>query len=219
MCQDRPVTCYNRVYVFTSRKTPAYEHYAEVRSLSNEYVGRSTTVVIGIVKKGKIGHLRSEITGVIPYMSDKSPIFLGVLFKALGARDEKDILETIFPDGPKQEDIQILTYMLEQAVAFKTQEDAIKNISKNVKRFDKTSSEQHRPNSSQSALVTQVKNVLKNQLFLHIKGTTDEETFKKKRVFLGYMVKRLIDVRLGRDYPDDKDHYATKRATTPGMLL
>ena len=219
VCQDRPVTCYNRVYVFGSRKTPAYEHYAEVRSISNEYVGRSTTVVIGIVKKEKIGRLRSEITAVIPYMSDKTPIFLGVLFKALGARDEKDILETIFPDGPKQEDIQILTYMLEQAVAFKTQEDALKNISKSVKRFDKTSSDQHRSSSSQSALLIQVANVLKNQLFLHIKGETDEEMFKKKRIFLGYMVKRLIDVRLGRDYPDDKDHYATKRATTPGMLL
>ena len=212
VCQDRPVTCYNRVYVFNSRKIPAYEHYAEVRSISNEYVGRSTTVVIGIVKKEKIGRLRSEITAVIPYMSDKTPILLGVLFKALGARDEKEILETIFPDGPTPEDVQVLTYMLEQAFEVKTQEAALESISKNVKRFDKTSAQQR-------SSLAQVKSVLKNQLFLHITGSTDGETFEKKRLFLGYMVKRLIDVRLGRDYSDDKDHYATKRATTPGILL
>ncbi len=211
VCQDRPITCYNRVYVFPSRKIPAYEHYAEVRSISNEYVGRSTTVVIGIVKKEKIGRLRSEITAVIPYMSDKTPIRLGVLFKALGARDEKEILDTIFPAGPTQKDIQVLTYMLEQAFEFKTPAAAVESISKNVKRFDKTS-------SGRSSLA-QVESVLKNQLFLHITGSTDAETFQKKRLFLGYMVKRLIDVRLGRDYPDDKDHYATKRATTPGILL
>ena len=213
VCQDRPITCYNRVYVFTSRKIPAYEHYAEVRSISDEYIGRSTTVVIGIVKKKKVGRFRRDITAVIPYMSDKTPIFIGVLFKALGARDEKEILELIFPDGPKQEDIQMLTYILEQSFEFKTQEDALENINKSIKRFDKVSSRQ-----TQSGL-DQVKNVLKKQLFLHIKGATDDETLKKKRLFLGYMVKRLIDVRLGRSPPDDKDHYATKRATTPGMLL
>jgi len=205
------------VYVFPSRKTPAYDHYAEVRSISNEYVGRSTTVVIGIGKKKKIGRLRNEITAVIPYMSDKTPILLGVLFKALGARDEKEILDIIFPDGPTQEDVQFLTYMLEQSFECKTQEDAYENISKNVKRFDRETSVQ-RPGSSQN-VVDQVKNVLKKQLFLHIKGATDEEILKKKRLFLGYMVKRLLDVRLGRDHPDDKDHYATKRATTPGILL
>ena len=215
VCQDRPITCYNRVYVFLSRKMPPYDHYAEVRSISNEYVGRSTTVVIGIGKKKKIGRLRNEITAVIPYMSDKTPILLGVLFKALGARDEKEILDTIFPDGPTQEDVRFLTYMLEQSFECKTQQDAYVNISNNIKRFDKEPSVKRSPQN----VVDQVKNVLKNQFFLHIKGTTDEEILQKKRLFLGYMVKRLIDVRLGRDNPDDKDHYATKRATTPGILL
>ena len=190
VCQDRPITCYNRVYVFLSRKIPSYDHYAEVRSISNEYVGRSTTVVIGIGKKKRIGYLRNEITAVIPYMSDKTPISLGILFKALGSTDEKDILDTIFPDGPKQEDVRFLTFMLEQSFECKSQQEAYQIISNNIKQFDKEASVKR----SLQSVVDQGKNVLKNQLFLHITGLTDKEVIQKTTIFPGYMVNRLMDL-------------------------
>jgi len=100
VCQDRPMSCYNRVYVFASRKAPNYTYFAEVRSIAPGRAGRSTTVVVGVTHK-KSSVRRLLISAVIPYMSDKTPIPLGVLFKALGTKDEHEMVRLIFlNEGP-----------------------------------------------------------------------------------------------------------------------
>ena len=221
ICQDRPMSCYNRVYVFKKRKSPAYDYFAEVRSVSGGRSGRSTTVVIGLPKEKNRGRAKPALSAVIPYMSDKTPIPLGALFKALGTKDEREIVSLIFPEPdnpPSEEDLVLLTPTLEQAYQFGTREMALEYIGRMARRFFGENTDTGENNTALKK-IDHAKRTMETQLFLHIRRDTPEETEGQKRLFLGYMTKRLLDVILGRDVPDDKDHYATKRATTPGILL
>jgi len=54
--------------------------------------------------------------------------------------------------------------------------------------------------------------------FLPHLGRSDKNR-KDKAIFLGEMAYRIIQLKLGRRQPDDKDHFKNKRSKTCGPLL
>jgi len=61
--------------------------------------------------------------------------------------------------------------------------------------------------------------VLDRYLFPHLGTDPSPETRLKKALFLGQIVKGLIEMVLGRRKPDDKDHMANKRVRVAGELM
>lgn len=59
--------------------------------------------------------------------------------------------------------------------------------------------------------------VLQKELLPHL--GTDENSYPKKALFIGYMVNRLLHAALGRTPEDDRDHYGKKRLDLVGVLL
>ena len=57
--------------------------------------------------------------------------------------------------------------------------------------------------------------ILSNFLFPHI----GELNFKQKALYLGYIVKRLLNVFSKKEPPTDRDSYTYKRLETPGILI
>ncbi len=59
--------------------------------------------------------------------------------------------------------------------------------------------------------------LLTAELLPHLGNTP--EAFYKKRIFMGYMVQRLLDVYLGRSIIGDRDHSTFKRMATTGTMF
>ena len=57
--------------------------------------------------------------------------------------------------------------------------------------------------------------VLMNYFLPHI----GELNFKTKALYLGYIVKRLLNVFIGQDKPTDRDSYEYKRISVSGKLI
>ncbi len=138
-----------------------------------------------------------------PYLKKEAPLML--LFKALGVVDNKRIIELIC-DLDDLEVINILTYTIEDSFHIKTQEKALEWIGKN----SNVVSEEHKR-------VESARNILEKELFIHI-GSDDLSNFRKAD-FLAFMVKKLLDVALGRRQFDGRDHEEKKRGDTIGALM
>jgi len=63
----------------------------------------------------------------------------------------------------------------------------------------------------------QARRVLMDKLLPHI--GMDEESFRRKAYFIGYMVNKLLYGYLGKTDEDDRDHYGKKRLDMTGTLM
>lgn len=59
--------------------------------------------------------------------------------------------------------------------------------------------------------------ILQKELLPHL--GTDEQSYQKKALFIGYMINRLLNSALGRTGEDDRDHYGKKRLDLVGTLM
>jgi DNA-directed RNA polymerase II subunit RPB2 len=118
-------TNFNQPYLFANRsKTPCFKYYADIRSsATNGY--HTTTSTIGYMKDGRLYAL-------IPYINEKTPIPVGVLFKAIGAVDEEEIVKFI-----NEEYLYLFESTLEHSYPIRTQEQALIYIGSKKKKTKK----------------------------------------------------------------------------------
>ena len=226
-------TAYNKAYVFQNKKIqPKYEVYTEVRSNAPNGA-RSTTTQVGVLRKS------SKIGVVIPYI-EMVDIPVGVIFRALGATGEKDIIRYILPDATDQEARAMLVPSLEQSYECDTQEAALHYIGRRGKKFMGTRKvkktvgiaddeidedednedeemDEERDKKIRIDAISYAKHLLSTEFLPHL--GVGAESFTRKMFYLGYMVLKLLDTRLGRRKLEDRDHYANKRIATAGVLL
>ena len=230
-CQER--SAFNTCYTFKNRKkTPKYTTYTEVRSCSP--TGAHSTVT-------QVGLLNGLFSAIIPYI-DMSTIPIGILFRALGSGNEKDMLRYIINNDNDKECIELLVKSFEQSHYCSDQNTALLFIGKRGKKFMNKS-----PNSAEDKLATDDEiddideysynelcpststskvdndaisyaNHLLSVEFLPHLGT-GKDSFVKKRFYLGYMILKCIYVHLGRRTVEDRDHFLNKRPATAGVLL
>lgn len=205
-------TAYNKAYVFQNRKhAPKYKLYTEVRS-SSISGAHSTTTQVGIHK--------NLISVVVPYI-DMAAIPLVVIFRALGAENEVDIVSHIL-SGEDREVFDVLVPSLEQAYEIRTQNAALHYIGRRGKKFmsggietdehDDETTEQIRLDA-----ISYAHHLLSTEFLPHL--GIGEESFTKKRFYLGYMTLKLVSAILKRSQLEDRDHYTNKRVATAGILL
>lgn len=138
-----------------------------------------------------------------PYLKKEAPLM--VIFKALGIVDNREIIEQIC--GLKDlEIINILTYTIEDSFHIKTQNQALEWIGKNSNIV-----------SEKDKRIDSAKSILEKELFLHI--GSDDLSNTRKADFLAYMVRKLLDIALGRRPFDGRDHEGRKRGDPVGVLM
>jgi len=201
--------------VFKSNKNISkYSHLTEIRSVPDDTYNMPKTISIRIVDK-----MRGEDSGKIyislPHVRHDIPIF--VLFRALGAGSDKDIIEYILGDFSKSvedpvnvELMRILQKSIIESQDIKTEGDALNYICKyvNVTVYysDATIEAQKK--------ITYLKKILKEEYLPHLGNN------KKKQLFYtGYMIKKLLLCYIEKIPLDDRDNYCNKRVETPGILL
>ena len=120
--------------------------------------------------------------------------------RALGIISDKDIIETCLLDMDKNKKfIELFRPSVHHAGEIFTQDSALHYIGLLTKGTTRN-----------SAL-----HILMDYFLPHI----GELNFKMKAFYLGYIVKRLLNVYVGLEKPTNRDKYSYKRIETPGNLL
>ena len=126
-----------------------------------------------------------------------------IVMRALGLESDREIAEAVSFDEEIQNE---LNGSFEKAVDILTIDEAIMYIGNRVAHGQ---IEHYRR--------LRAENVLDNNLLPHI--GRDKTHRIEKALFLGEMARRLIELKLGRRAPDDKDHFKNKRLRLAGPLL
>jgi DNA-directed RNA polymerase subunit B len=126
-----------------------------------------------------------------------------VIMRALSLEKDKDVAEAVSLDKDIQKQ---LNASFEKALGVDTPQDAILFIGNRVAHGQV---EEYRVQKAETAL---------DKNFLPHLGRTDKQR-REKAIFLGEMASRVIQLKLGRRQPDDKDHFKNKRLRLAGPLL
>ena len=176
--------------------------YAEIRSMSDSsYLPPKTT---SLNMSGKLNHMGRIIRLSTSFIKSEIPVF--VIFRALGINSDKEILQHIVYDIDDIDNQKIITELMaccEDACDIHTQEHAENMLIKVMTGVNKT---------------TNTRELLKNNLindFLPHVG----KNYRRKALYLGYMIRKIIRIYLGYDIYDNRDSYMHKRIDTPGILM
>lgn len=176
--------------------------YAEIRSMSDSsYLPPKTT---SLNMSGKLNHMGRIIRLSTSFIKSEVPVF--VFFRALGIISDKEIMQHIVYDIDNIDNQKIITELMaccEDACDIHTQEDAENILIKVMTGVNKTS------NASEL-----LKNNLMNDFLPHV-----GKNYRRKALYLGYMIRKIIRIYLGYDTYDNRDSYMHKRIDTPGILM
>lgn len=205
--QDR--ICENKTHVFTNNKQTTYSYIAEIRSVAENKFGVPKTTTLKLsAKESQYG---KYIRVNIHHIKHDLPLF--ILFKALGVETDKQIMEYIVYDikDPHSEMImKELVGTIDEASGVTCSRDALEYMSKylqiNGYPREMINNKMHRLNI--------LRTIMEKEFLPHV-GTD----FRKKALYLGYMVNKLIRCHLGLWDVDDRDSYINKRVDSPGVLL
>lgn len=197
----------NHVYVFKKSQPSKYSFVAEARSVLENSTRSASTMSVKMLTRGvkKGAAAGSVIRAQIPYIKADIPIL--ILFRALGAVTDKDILEHIVYDFADVDMMEALRPSIEEAQPVQSQELALDYIGKRGAAVGVTKVKR----------IEYAREILQKELLPHV--GLGEYTETKKAFFIGYMVHRLMLVALKRRGEDDRDHYANKRMDLGGPLL
>ena len=130
-------------------------------------------------------------------------IYVGIVLKALGYTDQKDILDLIGINDPKAS--EILTFILHDSYCVQTEEQALEYISQFIAQ-----------SVAKDNKVSYTKEVINTKLLPHLGITAST---KEKALFLGYIINKLLSTYLGFRKVDDIDNYNNKRFEPSGILF
>ena len=199
----------NKTYVFLDTKGSQYSHIAEIRSVPDNIFGppKLTTMKMtsranqfGKLVRINIHHVRTDI-----------PIF--ILFKALGIESDKQIVEMCVYDIAQKDSKVFMDHLkgcVNEASCIKTRFQALEYLSKylNISGYPKEIIQ------NKNKRINIVLEILKNDLLPHV-----GENYEDKALYLGYMLRKLLQCVLGMRNFDDRDSYLNKRIDSPGVML
>ena len=174
-----------------------YSYAGEIKSVSEDASKPKRTLSVRIVKE-QPSQSNNHIVVNIPQVRKPVPLF--IVMRALGVISDKEIIQTCLLDLDKNKDlIDLFIPSVHDAGNIFTQQAAISFIGSLTKGKTKY----------------HVLQILMNYFLPHI----GELNFKNKALYLGYIVKRLLNVYTGQEKPTDRDSYEFKRISVSGTLI
>lgn len=210
----------NITYTYLQKGTK-WQAVSEVKSVPDDRCIAPKQVVVMIAHKGKVvsntplGRAAAAEEGrpihvQLPRM--KTPVPLFVVFRALGVESDFEICQAIVLDVHASHNIDLVRALRAAVVESSDildMEQAKSHLTKCVQftpfNVDQEKGEAMRRNYAMEAITT--------DLFPHC------TTKKQKILYLGLMVKQIMECTLGRRPYDDRDAYKNKRLDTAGVLL
>jgi len=188
----------NRILVDEVDSSGNITHMAKVFSVRR---GFRAPVTIERKKDGSLLVSIPSVPGKIPF---------AILLRALGVITDREIVSVVGGDAEIQR--ELIPSLSDAAHIFvpkdrtATEEAALDFIGKRVA-----------VGQLKEYRIQRAQQVIDYYLLPHI-GALPEDRYKKA-LYLGHMVRKLLELVLGRREPDDKDHYSNKRLNLAGDLL
>ena len=181
---------------------------AEIRSMPDlVFLPPKTT---SLHMAGKPNHMGHVIRLNASFLRAEIPLF--VMFRALGIESDREIYAHIVLDLDSKKNERIIAELAacaEDACDVHTQEDALTMIRTVLGTTGTPKEYLEQPGRTQEI----IKNTIKNDFLSHV-----GPSFKKKAMYIGFMVRKLISIHLGYQDYDNRDSYLHKRIDTPGIL-
>jgi DNA-directed RNA polymerase beta subunit len=198
----------NHPYILAQKAKSKYAYVCEVRSC-HETKLRSTSTLYVYITGGK-GFNNPEIFVKVPFVDFHIPLIM--VFKILGFRTTNEIFTAII-DSCDHNDTQLLNLVKSL-------------IGNDIFDMDDTELYDLIGRMGTKELVKEkriksIEHIFGNEFLPHIGLERTKECYEEKAYYLGFLVKRLCLVHLGRPgyKPDDRDHYSFKRIDTTGRLM
>lgn len=199
----------NKTFCFINNKVSTYSLIAEIRSVQENRLG--VPKITTIKMSSKPNQFGRYVRVNIHHIKTDVPLF--ILFKALGLANDKEIIQYIVYNVDGQIGTLIASQLMacvEEANHVMCQRDAIEYLAKylNITGYPR----EYMQNKINRINI--VRNVLEKEMLPHV-----GKDLKKKALYLGFMVNKLVQCFLGLKEFDDRDSYINKRVDTPGVLL
>ena len=188
-----------------SKNNSKYSHVAEVRSSEEKTYGFTKTISVKITNKPRLSDNKLFIS--IPRMKQDIPVF--ILFKALGALTDKEIIYHIIDNDGSETDkmmISIIRASLESVSEYTTSEQAIEYMIKYINHVNAS--------FSPDIKIKYCKDILRRDYLPHLGNS-----FLDKIQFTGLIINKLLKVAMGIQEPCNRDSYANKRLEPAGNLM
>ena len=186
----------NMIYIRDSGND-IYSHSVEIRSVSEDASKPIRTISLKITSP-TTKQSNGYISAILPNV--RLPIPLFILMRALGVESDKDIIKYCLLDlESNSRFIELFRPSIHDAGTIFDQSTAIKYIG----RLTKGKTDHHGME------------ILTNYLLPHV----GEMNFTDKALFIGFMVKSLLDVFIGEQKATDRDSFTFKRIELSGTLL
>ena len=182
----------NKLYIVSSTET-MFSFSAQIKSVPEESFMYARTTIVNVNATNGL------ITVRLPMISKQIPLF--VLFKLLGVETDKDILEHILLN-------------LDTIKADLFMEELRPSIENAALITDKNMAVRYLANLTQGKSISHILDNISTDLFPHL-----GENYTTKAYYLGYVVNKLLEVKLGIREPTDRDSFAFKRVDLSGFLL
>jgi DNA-directed RNA polymerase II subunit RPB2 len=187
----------NMLYVRKNGVDDLYSYSCEVRSVSEDSSKPIRYTSVKIIAPDA-SYTNNQIVVDIPNV--KKPVPLFILMRALGVVSDKDIIKYCLLDLENNSNmIDWFIPSIHDANTIFNQQNALEFISLLTKR--KT--------------ISSVLEILMNYFLPHI----GEDNFLNKAYYIGFMVKKLLNVAIGYEAPTDRDNFKFKRVDVSGTLI
>lgn len=145
-----------------------------------------------------------------------------VLMRALGLETDKEIVKYIVYNEDDIDMINLLKISIDLSKKdgkklILSKEDAYYSLT-NKLRVVKNYTEKDRKLQYEEKK-EHLESLLRNAFMPHITIEHNDDIFKAKAYYLGYMINKLLNCYLGRTLPDDRDSFINKRVDMPGDLI
>ena len=197
-----------KVYVFKASKTNSkYSHISEVKSVSKNGFNTPKSCSIKFTNKDILKGKTLKVT--IPHCRVDIPLF--ILFRAFGIISDKHIIEHILFNLDENSDkLDLLYNSIEEGSIITNQEDALDYILK----YSSILGQPKDIKLDRETKLKLYKEMMERDILSHV-----GPNFKKKALFLGFMVNKLLKCYFNEIPYDDRDSYCNKRVETSGYLM
>jgi len=194
VCQEKFAD--NMLYIHEANDD-TYLYKAEIRSISENVSKPMRNMFVGVVAPDS-KYKNKNIVVNIPNVRKPMPLF--IVFRALGIISDKSIITHCLCNLEKYDSyLQYFESSVYDACSIMTQQAAIKYIA----TFTKWKTTEY------------TMEILSDYFLPHI----GENNYKSKALFLGHMVKSLLDCYSGNKKDVDRDSFKYKRIETAGSLM
>ena len=182
----------NKLYILEYNEG-VYSHSAQIKSIPDDSFKYARTTVVNINAENGL------ITVRLPMMNKQIPLF--ILFRALGIESDKDILNYILLNIDSEKSILFTQHLI----------PSLENVA-NI--YDKITAMKYLLNLTYGKTTSHLIDIISTDLFPHV-----GESYISKAYYLGYVVYKLLEVKIGIKKPTDRDSFIFKRVDLSGFLL